>query len=79
MFGGRIGFAELLILIAFLGSVVVGWWKIFSRAGYPGLLSLAMYVPIVNFIAFLWLAFLPWPIEDQLREQEVLQSSDPSV
>jgi hypothetical protein len=78
MFGGKISVAELLIGMVFLATIVVGWWKIFSRAGYPGLLSLIMYVPVVNFVAFLWLAFLPWPIEDRLREQR-LQSSDRAV
>jgi hypothetical protein len=69
MFGWNLSDTEWLIVVVFLGLSVVGWWKIFSRAGYPGLLGLFIFVPVVNFVAFLWLAFLPWPIEDKLREQ----------
>jgi hypothetical protein len=79
MFGGRIGFAESFVGVIFLAIWVVGWWKIFSRAGYPGLLSLAMFIPIVNVVVFLWLAFLPWPIQDELRERPPLQPSDRDV
>ena len=64
MFGGKLGIPELLILgIIFWPVWVIGWWKIFAKAGQPGILSLAMLVPILNFILFLWFAFSTWPIE----------------
>ena len=66
MFNG-IGFAEIVMLgLALL--VVVGWWKILSRVGYPGFLSLLLFVPIVNIVVFLLFAYLPWPIEDEKEE-----------
>ena len=42
------------------------YWRIFSKAGYPGVLSLLMLVPLANFILFIWFAFdyfmaVPWP------------------
>jgi hypothetical protein len=77
MFGWKFTPTEWFVGIVFVGLAVVGWWKIFSRAGYPGLVGLLMFVPIVNFVAFLWLAFLPWPIEDKFREQ-ALEHANPS-
>jgi len=66
MFGGKIGWAELLILmmpLCILPVVIAAWWRIFSKAGHPGALSLTMLIPGVNFGVFLWFAFSIWPIE----------------
>jgi hypothetical protein len=70
MFGGKLGVPELLFLFVIFGCCVlpaaltaVGWWKIFSKTGHPGVLSLAMIIPGVGFIVFLWFAFSTWPIE----------------
>jgi hypothetical protein len=38
------------------------YWKIFSKAGYSGALSLLMIVPLVNLIVFIWFAFAQWPV-----------------
>ena len=57
------------VTIAAVVIWVVGWWKIFSRAGYPGLASVAMLIPVANIVAFLWLAFSPWPVQEQLEEE----------
>ena len=75
MFGGGQGVAEALVLIVIVGIAVAGWWKIFSRAGYPGFLGLLIFVPIVGFVAFLWLAFLPWPVQDKVRELQLPSSN----
>jgi hypothetical protein len=44
------------------------WWKIFSKAGYSGALSLiflAAIIPLVGplicLILFIWFAFADWP------------------
>jgi len=56
MFGaGRI---ELLIVVV---VIVVPFWKIFNKAGYPASLSLLMTVPLVNVILLYYLAFASWP------------------
>ena len=47
-------------------SLVVNW-KIASKAGYSGVLSLLMLIPLVNFVVLLMFAFSEWPIEQQLR------------
>lgn len=64
-----IGLAIYLAIIIF---IFVGWWKIFSKAGYKGAMSLLLLVPIANVIVFCILAFGRWPIHDeldQLRQQ----------
>jgi uncharacterized membrane protein len=52
---------------------IIAWWKIFSKAGYSGALSLLLiFIPIANIIVFLILAFRRWPIQkelDALRQQ----------
>lgn len=49
----------MLIVCVFM---IVCYWKIFSKAGYSGALSLLMLVPIVNLILFVWFAFAQWPV-----------------
>jgi hypothetical protein len=66
MFGMSVSSFVFLLVIAVV--FVVGWWRIFARAGYPGIMGLAMLIPVVNAVAFLWFAFLPWPIEDALED-----------
>jgi heme/copper-type cytochrome/quinol oxidase subunit 2 len=74
----NLGPVVLLITLVIIGLVIfiiyiVAWWKIFSKAGYSGALSLLLiFVPIANIIVFLILAFGTWPIQrelDQLRQQ----------
>jgi hypothetical protein len=62
-----IGVTEsLVILVVLLGAVLVPAWKVFSKAGYPGLLSIAMLVPGLNLIALYFLAFSEWPVLKEL-------------
>src|ERR1700680_3715785 len=61
-----IGLPELSVIL-FVGllwllCLVVPFWKIFSKAGYPGVMSLMMCVPILNVIMLFFLAFSDWPI-----------------
>ncbi len=42
-------------------------WKIVSKAGYHGALSLLMLVPIVNIIMFIIFAFVEWPVQKELK------------
>lgn len=39
----------------------VAFWKICSKAGFPGALGLLMIVPIANLILPLYIAFAEWP------------------
>jgi hypothetical protein len=67
-----IGLPELLAvaaIVASLGSLIVlPYWKIFSKAGFPGALSLLMLIPLVNLVAMFYLAFAEWPIHRQLAD-----------
>ncbi len=41
-------------------------WKIFSKAGYSGWLSLTMFVPLLNILMMFFLAFAEWPVSREL-------------
>jgi uncharacterized membrane protein YhaH (DUF805 family) len=57
-----VGVVYLAMIILF----IVAYWKIWSKAGFNGAWSLLMLVPLVNLIAFLYLAFAEWPIHKRL-------------
>ena len=63
-----IGFPELIFVVFLLGPLVV-WplWRILSKAGYPGILSLTMLVPMLNLVMAFYLGFSEWPIERELK------------
>jgi hypothetical protein len=55
------------------------FWRIVAKAGYPGVMSLLLFIPVVNFI-FLWVAALSeWPIEAQLREVRSRSAMPPPI
>ncbi len=61
-----------LILAIVLGALlflffISIWWMIFKKAGYGGAMGLLMFIPLVNFIVLLILAYGKWPV---LRELE---------
>lgn len=48
--------------------IVVPFWRICKKAGYPGLLSLLVLIPLVNLAFVYFLAFANWPgPKDSLR------------
>jgi hypothetical protein len=52
-----------LIVLLWLAVFIVPAWRIASKAGFSGALSLLMVVPVVN-IVLLWVfAFIKWPVE----------------
>ena len=59
-----VGLVSLLVFVFFIFL----WWKIFSKAGYSGALSLiflAAFIPFIGWIAplilIIWFAFADWP------------------
>jgi hypothetical protein len=56
----------IFFLVIFVVQLVV-CWRIASKAGYSGVLSLLMLVPFINFIIILIFAFAEWPIEARVR------------
>ncbi len=57
----------LVILFIIMGGIIVAaltvipFWKICTKAGFPGPLSLLMIVPIANIILPFYIAFSEWP------------------
>jgi hypothetical protein len=63
-----IGITALILWIAVTVFMVIACWRIFTRAGYAGVLGLLMFVPIVNLVMLYILAFREWPIYKELQE-----------
>jgi hypothetical protein len=51
----------LVIVIIPIVITVIPYWKICTKAGFPGPLSLLMLVPVANIILLFYLAFADWP------------------
>lgn len=62
-------FAVIMIVgLAIAVFSIFCWWKIFSKAGYNGALSLVFLAgiipligPLICLILFIWFAFADWP------------------
>ena len=50
-----------LTLLIYAAILIVPFWRIFPRAGWPSALSLLMVVPLVNLLLLWGLAFKRWP------------------
>jgi hypothetical protein len=55
--------AGLMVILVFLPIFVIPYWKIFSKAGFAGALSLLMIVPLVNLIVLYVVAFSEWKMK----------------
>ena len=56
----------IIVVVLFLSAIgalltVIPFWKICSKAGFPGALSLLMLVPIANIVLPFYVAFAQWP------------------
>jgi hypothetical protein len=60
---GSLSIWHWLILIIICLVYFVPIWRIVSKAGFPGALSLLSVIPIVNIILLWVFAFTKWPIE----------------
>lgn len=73
-----IGLPELLVVFTVLAFpfLVVPFWKIFSKAGYPGIMGVVMLIPLLNVVMLFFLGFSDWPV---LRELTTLRQRSESV
>lgn len=55
-----------LFVLAMIALQVWVFWRIFSKAGHPGALSLLMLVPLVNVGMLIYLAVGEWPVLQEL-------------
>lgn len=66
---GAIPFLVLFIIICIsLFITLFPFWRIFSRAGYPGALAILMLIPLANIILLFFLALAEWPVLRELNE-----------
>jgi len=58
-----IGLILFVLFFVMLGALltVIPFWKICSKAGFPGPLALLMLVPIANIVLPFYIAFAEWP------------------
>ena len=67
---GNLGFREVVTLVMMLSLIglVLLWpaWRIVTKTGYPGVLSLGVLIPGINLLLLLYLAVSRWPIEQEL-------------
>ena len=56
----------LITAVILIFSVLI-YWRIATKAGYSGALSLLLFVPLVNLVVILIFAFSEWPIEKKLK------------
>lgn len=62
------GLLWVLVCIAVLILSLVINWMIAEKAGFSGVASLLMLIPLVNVIVLFIFAFSEWPIQRELRE-----------
>ena len=48
-----------MLVLSFL--IVWPFWRICMKAGYPGIMALLVFIPVVNLIFLYWFAFADWP------------------
>ena len=53
----------VIFVIVIIGALftVIPFWKICTKAGFHGALSLLMLVPVANVILLFYIAFANWP------------------
>lgn len=49
-----------MLLIAAL--IVWPFWRICVKAGYPGIMALMVFIPVLNIIFLYWFGFADWPV-----------------
>ena len=57
-YGFGLGPFGVLVIAALL---VLPFWRICTKAGFPGIVALLVLVPLVNVMFIYWLAFVDWP------------------
>lgn len=63
----------LVLLIALIFTVIglLPYWKIFSKAGFSGWISLLMVIPLVNLVVLYVVAFSNWNVQPTSYQQQV--------
>jgi hypothetical protein len=65
----NIGPPAAIFLILFFGFLIIlPCWKILSKAGLPPIMSLLVFVPVINIGLLYFVAFTEWPALRQRKE-----------
>jgi hypothetical protein len=56
---------HLIIFAIVLAVWLVPGWRIATKAGYSGWLSLLLLIPVVNVVLIWVFAFVKWPVESK--------------
>lgn len=59
--GMGISIWQLIAIFVYAAIIILPIWKITTKAGYAGWLSLLMIIPLVNLIYLYFLGFSNWP------------------
>jgi hypothetical protein len=65
-----IGAQELVVILLSILLVVWPFWRIFSKAGFPGWLAIGMLFPLLNVALLFVLAFAKWPALSNLESRQ---------
>lgn len=60
--------AHLIWMLILALVVVIPFWRICQKAGYPGILGLLSIVPIANIALIYFLAFARWPAHKSVQQ-----------
>jgi len=52
---------ESLLVVVSLFLMLFPFWRIVTKAGFSGLWVIALFVPLLNFVAIYVFAFVEWP------------------
>ncbi len=61
MFGAFFGFIVIFVLIMWV-IVIIPFWQIYKKAGFPPPIAFLMIVPIANIITLYVVAFSQWKV-----------------
>ena len=61
------GPAELFVIFMISVIPAIAFWRICTKAGYPGALGLLWFIPLANICLLLYLAFADWPVLKQMN------------
>lgn len=64
------GSMELLVVLFIAVFTVFPFWFICSKAGFPGWISLAVLIPVLNLLLLFFLAFSDWPALRQVPSSD---------
>jgi len=70
VFGVMMAFMIMVFVVFGALLTVIPFWKICTKAGFPGALSLLMLVPVANIILPFYIAFTDWPALRQARSMQ---------